>query len=144
MAGGVSCAGVWFYHFWYRLRSLATSEQSCLLTGQLSATQAHCLGPVSFNLPQLLHTWPPVQPAETRTPGWAGGTGAFLLQNMEKPLFDQRVAGSAGRGARLQVFQNFWNPLLLARPGLGRTKLEAELSPGLGNNLRSSDLGIIC
>lgn len=140
---GVSCVDVWFCLFWYRLRSLATSEQSCLLTEQLPATQAHHLGPPSFDLPRPLHAQPAVQPAETRAPGWAGGTRAFLLQDVEKPLFDQRIAGWARRGASLQVFRSFWNPLLLARPGLGRTGLltEAEFGPGLGNVLSPRTCG---
>lgn len=40
---------------------------------------------------------------------------------MEKStLIREELAGFGRREASLQVFQGFWNPLFLARPGLAR------------------------
>lgn len=124
-------AGWGFY-----LSCLVRSEQRCLSSiGYAACHQAHLPpGPWSFVLS------PPAAPspvmlrypssacsgAEIRAAGWAGGKQEhFCCRKWKNPLSYQRRAGWARRGTSLQVFQSFWNPLSLARPGWGRTRAAA-------------------
>lgn len=142
LAGGFIC--------WYLVLSLLIRRICLVAAGRrrLSPGRARCLPPrpTCPRAPVFVLS-PPAAPslrmsrypasscsgAETRTAGWAGGKQEhFCCRKWKNPLSYQRGAGCTRRGASLQVFQSFWNPLFLAKEGpAGKGPgqlLEAELS----------------